>query len=88
MAAKTSVSLNPEQRAFAESLVEQGRFDSVDAVLEESLELLRREMDYDEEERENLRRLFAHRMAGEFIPFDEFEARVVAMIEKKQGDRV
>jgi len=41
MGVKSSISLSDQQDAFARSLVEQGRFSSVSAVIQNGLDLLR-----------------------------------------------
>ncbi len=86
MTVKSSISLTDEQDAFARSLVEQGRYPSVSAVLQQGVELLRLKTEGDDLEKEALRTLLERRMQGPFISSDEMKLRLDAMAERKRRE--
>lgn len=86
MGVKSSISLSDQQDAFARSLVEQGRFSSVSAVIQNGLDLLRQRTEADEAETTALKVLLADRLQGDFISRQEMNTRVAAMIDKKRQD--
>ena len=89
MGVKSSISLSDQQSAFAHSLVEQGRYSSVSAVIQNGLELLRQRTEAEEAETRALRALLRERQDGDFLASDEMDARLSAMIDRKQrGPRV
>lgn len=55
MTVKFSISLTNEQDAFARQLVQQGRFSSVSAVIQQGLDLLRHKTEADQAETEALK---------------------------------
>jgi antitoxin ParD1/3/4 len=71
MSVKTSISISKQQDAFARKLVEDGRFSSVSAVVQQGLELLRERTEEKEAELEALRALIAERQAGAFLSREE-----------------
>ena len=85
MTVKTSISLTDAQEAYARSLVEEGRYSSLSAVLQQGLELLRLETEAKEAEIAALRALFEERARGEFISMEESDAQIDAMIERKRA---
>jgi len=84
MTVKSSISLTDSQDAFARSLVEQGRYPSVSAVLQQGLELLRRKTEGEEIEVAALRQLLDARRAGRFVSDASMKDRIAAIAEKKR----
>ena len=84
MGVKSSISLSDQQDAFARRLVEQGRFSSVSAVVQNGLDLLRQRTEAEEAETAALRAVLADRVRGEVVSGVEMETRVAAMIDKKR----
>lgn len=82
MTVKTSISLTDAQEAYARKLVEEGRYSSLSAVLQQGLELLRLETEAKEAEIAALRALLEERASGEFISMEESNAQIDAMIER------
>jgi antitoxin ParD1/3/4 len=87
MTVKASISLTDAQEAYARSLVEAGRYPSLSAVLQQGLQLLRRDDEAREVELEALRSLIDRRRAGPFVDLAEGEAQVRAMLERKKASR-
>lgn len=89
MGVKSSISLSDQQDAFARRLVEQGRFSSVSAVIQNGLDLLRQRTEAEEAETTALRLLLADRLRGGFVSGAQMETRLAAMIdEKRRNTRV
>jgi antitoxin ParD1/3/4 len=84
MSIKASVSVTEAQAAFARGLVEQGRYPSLSAVVQQGLELLRAETEVREAELAGLRALFAARMGGDFVTLGEGRAATEAMIAARR----
>lgn len=84
MTVKSSISLTDEQHAFARHLVEAGRFPSVSAVLQQGVDLLRRQMEDEEMERAALADIMAQRRSGPFVSGDEMDTRLKRMLNKKR----
>ena len=84
MTAKSSISLTDEQHAFALALVDQGRFASLSAVLQQGVDLLRQRMYADEAETAALRELLSRRRKGGFCSVQEMDERLDAIIAKKR----
>lgn len=84
MGVKSSISLSDQQDAFARRLVEQGRFSSVSAVVQNGLDLLRLRTEAEETETAALKALLSDRLGGDFVSGAEMETRVAAMIDKKR----
>ena len=84
MGVKSSISLSDQQDAFARRLVEQGRFSSVSAVVQNGLDLLRLRTEAEEVETSALKALLADRLRGDFVSATEMETRVVTMIDRKR----
>lgn len=75
MTVKSSVSLTDQQAAFAKGLVEQGRYSSLSAVIQQGLEMLREAQDARQAEVDALRALLRERARGPFIDAEAFERR-------------
>ena len=86
MTLKTSISLTDSQAAFAHGLVDAGRYASLSAVLQQGLELLRRENEAHDAEIAALRELLAERAKGPFISNEEGRDRTARMIAKKKAE--
>jgi antitoxin ParD1/3/4 len=84
MTVKSSISLTDEQHAFARTLVEAGRFPSVSAVLQQGVDLLRRQMENEALERAALADVMAQRRSGAFVSAAEMESRLLRMLDKKR----
>lgn len=84
MSVKSSISLSDQQDAFARQLVEQGRFSSVSAVIQNGLDLLRQRTEAEEADTAALRHLLAQRREGPFVTAEEMDSRVTAMIARKR----
>lgn len=84
MSVKSSISLSDQQDAFARTLVEQGRFSSVSAVIQNGLDLLRQRTEAEEVEIAALKTLLLDRQKGSFVSPQEMGTRVADMIEKKR----
>ncbi len=80
MTVKASISLTDEQDRYARSLVEQGRFSSLSAVVQRGLEALQRDDEKHAAEIRALDALLTQRLAEPSVPlednFDDFMAAV------------
>ena len=81
---KASVSITEQQDDFARSLVAEGQYASISAVVQRGLELLRSKAEREEVELAALRSFFESRSKGDFISLEEGRARTEAMIEEKR----
>ncbi len=79
MTVKTSISRTVDQEAYARSLVDNGQFTSLSAVLQRGLDMLRREA-----ELEAMRSLIDQRRAGVFVDLDAGEAETRAVLMRKR----
>ncbi len=84
MTVKSSISLTDSQDAFARELVDQGRYPSVSAVLQQGLELLRLRTEGEELEVEALRKLLGARREGAFVSGATMKGRIAAIADKKR----
>jgi antitoxin ParD1/3/4 len=84
MTVKSSISLTDEQHAFARSLVDAGRYPSVSSVLQQGVDLLRRQMEDEALERAALVEVMAQRRSGAFVSGSELDARLMRMLNKKR----
>jgi antitoxin ParD1/3/4 len=80
MTVKTSVSISDQQDAFARRLVEEGRYSSVSAVVQQGLELLREQTERNEAELAALRALLDERRKGPFLTMEESHAQIQEMV--------
>lgn len=85
MTVKSSISLTDSQDAFARELVEQGRYPSVSAVLQQGLELLRLRTEGEELEVAALRKLVKARRKGEFVSGATMKDRNSAIANRKRA---
>ena len=85
MTAKTSISLTDDQEAYARTLVENGQYPSLSAVLQRGLEMLRRDSEMRDAELQALRSLIDQRRAGVFVDIDAGEVETRAMIAHKHN---
>ena len=84
MSVKASVSLTDQQDMFARTLVAQGHYSSLSAVVQRGLELVRSETERDEAELSALRAFFEERAEGPFTPAIEGRQRTKDMIDRKR----
>ena len=84
MTVKSSISLTDEQHAFAKSLVDDGRYASVSAVIQQGIHLLRQRLDVEDLERRALCEVLSRRRAGEFVGAEEMDDRLTRMIGRKR----
>ncbi len=84
MTVKSSISLTNEQDSFARTLVEAGRFPSVSAVLQQGVDLLRRQMEDEALERAALAEVMKLRRFGDFVSRSEMDSRLTRMLDKKR----
>jgi antitoxin ParD1/3/4 len=87
MSVKASVSISEQQDAFVRSQVEQGRYPSASAVVQQGLELLREQTEMKDGERALLKALLDERVKGAFVTIDEGRSRTEALIEEKRRAR-
>lgn len=86
MSVKASVSISEQQDAFVRSLVEQGRYPSASAVIQQGLELLREQTEMKDGERALLKTLLEKRLSGDFVTVGEGRSRTDALIAEKRRD--
>lgn len=86
MSVKASVSISEQQDAYVRDLVNQGRFSSVSAVVQQGLDLLRKQEEIELIEAEALKILLEERQAGQFLSSSDFAQRTDDMIARKRQD--
>ncbi|APG48954.1 ribbon-helix-helix domain-containing protein [Phaeobacter porticola] len=86
MSVKASISLTDAQDDFARTLVAEGRYASLSAVLQQGLELLREETDARAADTAALRALIADRRAGDFVSAAEGPNRTADLLAKKRAE--
>jgi len=84
MTTKSSISLTDDQHSFAKGLVASGQASSLSAVLQQGVELLRRQHADDALEREALRALLSDRSEAQSESAAAFDARLADMIDAKR----
>lgn len=84
MTVKSSISLTDDQHSFAKALVDAGRFPSVSAVLQQGVELLRRQMGDEALERAALAEVIAQRRSGKFVSGSKMDDRLTRMLTRKR----
>lgn len=84
MGVKSSISLSDQQDAFARRLVEQGRYSSVSAVIQNGLDLLRQRTEAEEVETAALKALLLARSQEGFVSAMDMDGRLAAMIDGKR----
>jgi antitoxin ParD1/3/4 len=87
MTVKTSISLTDEQESYARSLVNAGRYSSLSAVLQQGLEMLRRDNETRDAEIAGLRALIDQRRSEGFVSLEDSEREIDAILERKRRDR-
>ena len=85
MTVKSSISLTDEQYRFAKTLVDEGRFASVSAVLQQGVELLRAQVEAGALEREALAAVLEARRGGRFVAAETMDARLARMVAGKRA---
>lgn len=83
MSVKASISLTESQDAFARTLVAQGHYASLSAVLQHGLELMREQS----KNTDALRELLDQRRNGTFVTLKEGKKRTEDMIARKRAAR-
>lgn len=84
MTVKTSVSLPDQQEAFARRMVEEGRYSSVSAVIQQGLELLRHETEKKDAELAALKALLDKRSKGPFLSKEESRQQIEDLLAAKK----
>ena len=84
MTVKLSISLTDQQAEYARRQVEEGRFPSTSAVIQQALEAKRREDEEYEDWKAGFVEMLQSRLDGDFVALDEFRARVDRMIVEKE----
>ena len=87
MTAKTSISLTDDQEAYERTLVENGQYPSLSAVLQRGLEMLRRDSEMRDAALQALRLMIDQRRAGAFVDIDVGETETRAMLLAKRTVR-
>ncbi|UWQ22231.1 hypothetical protein [Jannaschia sp. W003] len=83
MTVKLSISLTDQQADYARRQVEEGRFPSTSAVIQQALETKRREDEEYAEWKAEFVAMMRRRAEGTFLPADEFRSRVEAMLSEE-----
>ncbi|MEL3888671.1 type II toxin-antitoxin system ParD family antitoxin [Ferrovibrio sp. MS7] len=84
MTVKSSISLTDDQHSFAKTLVDAGHFPSVSAVLQQGVELLRRQIESEAMQRDALAAVLAQRRTGEFVSGTAMDDRLARMLKQKR----
>jgi antitoxin ParD1/3/4 len=84
MSVKASVSISEQQERYVRGLVEDGRYSSVSAVVQQGLDLLQKKTDAEEAEVEALKLLLSERQAGSFESGEKFKTRIGDMLNAKR----
>lgn len=84
MTVKLSISLTDQQAAYARRQVEEGRFSSTSAVIQQALEARRREDEHFEAWRENFYDMLEERSKGPFVDSATFGRMVDEMLAEKR----
>lgn len=85
MTVKISISLTDQQAAYARKQVEEGRFPSTSAVIQQALEAKRREDEEYEEWKAGFFEMMAERAKGPHISTEAFEERVDNMLAEERA---
>lgn len=84
MSVKASVSISEQQERYARGLVEDGRYSSVSAVVQQGLDLLQKKTDAEEAEVVALKLVLTERQAGPFESGAKFNRRIDDMLAEKR----
>ena len=90
MTVKSSISLTDEQHALAKALVDSGRYSSVSAVIQQSIEQLRQRLGVEDLEHRALNEILSRHRSGEFVGAEEMDKRLNRRLAGKRrthGDR-
>ena len=85
MTVKMSISLTDQQAAYARRQVEEVRFPSTSAVIQQALEVKRREDEEYETWKEGFFAMLTERAKGPFVSVDEFDGMVDRMLAEKRA---
>ena len=85
MTVKASISLTDRQDAFARSLVSDGQYPSLSAVVQRGIEMLREDTEARQAETEALRTLLTDRRQSRFVGEAEAGRRTEAMLDRKRA---
>jgi antitoxin ParD1/3/4 len=85
MTVKASISLTDSQDAFARKLVAEGRYPSVDAVLQDGLDRLQKETEERERDEADLRELLRRRREGPFLNEAESHLAIERMLAEERA---
>jgi antitoxin ParD1/3/4 len=83
MSVKKSISLTESQDSYATSLVDEGRFPSLSAVMQHGLEMMRERS----QATEALKELLEQRRSETFVGMDEGMRRTQDMLARKRAER-
>ena len=86
MSVKASVSISEQQERYVRGLVEDGRYSSVSAVVQQGLDLLQKKTDAEETEIKAIKLLLNERKAGSFESGEKFSNRIDDMIATKRRE--
>ncbi len=81
---KSSISLTDEHHAFVKALVDSGRYSSVSAIIQQSIEQLRQRLEVEDLERRALYEVLARRRSVEFVGAEEMDERLTRMLADKR----
>lgn len=84
MTVKLSISLTDQQAAYARKQVEEGRFSSTSAVIQQALETKRREDEEYETWKEGFFGMLAEREKGPFLSMEESQKQFDEMIREER----
>jgi antitoxin ParD1/3/4 len=79
---KSSISLTDDQHSFVKTLVDDGRFPSVSAVLQQGVEVLRRQIETDALEHDALAEVLKRRRAGKFVSPAKMDDRLDRLLTR------
>jgi antitoxin ParD1/3/4 len=84
MTVESSISLTDEQHRFAKGLVDTGRYSSVNAVLQQGIDLLRQRMQDEDLQRAALKALLDQRAKGAPVSGAQMDKSIARMISGKR----
>ena len=85
MTVKISISLTDQQAEYARKQVEEGRFPSTSAVIQQALEAKRREDEEYEAWKAGFFEEMKRRMDGPHVSMDEFDDMVEDMLDEERA---
>ncbi|RVT83333.1 hypothetical protein DXV76_13900 [Rhodobacteraceae bacterium CCMM004] len=84
MTVKISISLTDQQAAYARKQVEDGRFPSTSAVIQQALEAKRREDEEYETWKAGFEKMMIERIDGPHVDVETFDRMVEDMLDEKR----